>query len=84
MDTSKTTIGLGIVIVIAVLIGLFFWLKGIVPSQDNIQAGAAEVKTVDKNILSNPSIKKILERQNFGDVPLILSEGDLGKSNPFE
>lgn len=75
---------LGIIIVLAVGYGLYYWLGQISPDPQVVKEQAASVKTVDKNILNNSSVKKISERQKFGNIPVTIPEGDLGKSNPFE
>lgn len=84
MQNNKITIILGIIVVIGVAVGLGYWVKDVFPNQAQINEGASEVKSVDRNILTNPTVKTIEERQKNGNLPIVISEGDLGKSNPFE
>lgn len=84
MKDNKFTIIAGTIIVLAVGFGLVWWLKGIIPEQTSIDQGAVEVKPVDRNILNNPTVKTLQDRQKNGNIPIVISGGDLGKSNPFE
>lgn len=84
MNSTKTITMLGIIIILAVMIGLFYWLKTIAPDQSRVEAKALEVKVVEKNLLDSSQVKKIIDRKRYGNVPVKINEGDINKPNPFE
>ncbi|MCL5795370.1 MAG: hypothetical protein M1338_03350 [Patescibacteria group bacterium] len=84
MQNTKYISIFGIILVLAVAGGLYYWFGQIAPDAAQVDQKAAEVKMVDKNILANPNAKKITERQIYGNVPLNVTESETGKSNPFE
>ncbi|MCL5795808.1 MAG: hypothetical protein M1338_05650 [Patescibacteria group bacterium] len=84
MQNTKFISLFGIILVLAVAGGLYYWLNQSSPDLAQVDQKALEVKSVDRNILSNPNAKKISERQKYGNIPVVVPESDLGKSNPFE
>lgn len=85
MESNKKTIYvLGIIVTLAAAALLFYWVKGVVPQRSVVESQAAEVKPVNRNILSSAMVKKIQDWQRHGNVPINLSKDELSKPNPFE
>jgi len=79
----KTQITIGIILVILTIIGLGYWYFLSIPSEKEIKSAVKKIESVDKNILSDKTVKKILQMNINGDLPINVDESSLGKENPF-
>lgn len=82
---SKKTIPIiaGIIINMALIIGVWFVYDGTIPQPQDIEAKVEPVKSVDKNIFNSDIVSKISGRGRHGELPVEVKAEELKKENPF-
>jgi short subunit fatty acids transporter len=74
----------GIVIIIAIIIGLFFLYRMTMPTNSEINAATKKISAIQSNIITNPISVQILGMETNGNVPVEVKSEDIGKNNPFQ
>ena len=79
----KNQIIASIILITIILFGFIWWYKSALPSEEEITAGASQVIAVNSNLLTQPTILSVLNRDLNGNVPVIVVPAMLGRDNPF-
>ena len=80
---NKNTI-YGVLLVIIVLAGLFYWYMQSIPSSAAIESAQEKIKPVNPNVLTNSTVESIKNYDKNGNIPVITQGKSLGKTNPFQ
>lgn len=80
---KNSQIWLGIFVLLAIIVSLWFWFRNSVPKPSEIEAATKVIKPVDENILKEKTTQEILKMEVYGSVPVEVSEGEKGRDNPF-
>jgi len=74
---------MGLIVIIGIIVGLYFWYRTSIPTQADIDAAAVKVETVDPNILTSQAAKSVTSMSVYGPVPVEVKPEDIGRDNPF-
>ena len=81
---SRTNqIVLGLVVIIGIIAGLYFWYRSSFPTQADIDAAAVKIETIDPNILSSQTVKTVSTMSIYGPMPVEVKPEEVGRDNPF-
>lgn len=82
--SKSSQITTGIIIIIAIVVGLFFWYRATLPTAAEVDLATKKIQPIQTNIISDPISKQILTLDTNGNVPVVVKPEDIGKSNPFQ
>lgn len=81
--SKNNRIIVGLIIIIVMLIGLWFWFSTSNPSNQEKKAAVKTIKPVDTNFLNNKNVKDILSQDVNSPVPVEINKDEVGRDNPF-
>ena len=82
MDNKIINLALTILFLAALVGAGFFWYKSY-PSDGEISALQKGIIPVDKTVFQSPVITQLKARDKNGEIPVVLTKDDIGKTNPF-
>ena len=73
----------GLIIIILIGVGLYFWYRTSIPTSSEIEAQKKQIDVVDANVLQSPAIQTMSSLNSHGDLPLQVKPEEIGREDPF-
>lgn len=83
MNNRKIITYVGIFLTAICIVGLLYWLTYTIPSDEEVARLTQKFQQADRNILSNNTLKELLQMNANGEFPITIDENNLGKNKPF-
>jgi len=73
----------GIIIIFILVVGIWIWFRTTVPTSGEITSAQKTIPSVNPNILKDPLVTTITSKDINGQIPLEVSNDNIGRDNPF-